>query len=106
MCGAGTLSERAAFASADGLPALMVMAGGVLFPLKLLPAQISRLVYATPTCYFTELARESLLGAPQLTMLLGLLATAAVYTLVFNLASVQIRRASLSRSLLDRKSSW
>jgi ABC-type polysaccharide/polyol phosphate export permease len=88
MYGAGTLSERAAFAFANGLPALMIMAGGVLFPPQLLPAQIPRLVCATPICYFTELARESLLGAPQLTMLLGLLATSAVCTLVFNLAFV------------------
>jgi ABC-2 type transport system permease protein len=106
MYGAGILSETAVFAFADGLPALMVIVGGVLFPPQLLPAQVSWLAYATPAYYFTELARESLMGAPQLSMLLGLLATSAVYALVFNLAFVQIRRISIRRGLLDRKSNW
>jgi ABC-type polysaccharide/polyol phosphate export permease len=83
----------------------MVIVGGMLFPPQLLPAQISWLAYATPACYFTELARESLLGAPQLTMLLGL-GPAAIYTFMFNLAFVQIRRLSIRRGLPDRKSNW
>ncbi len=95
-----------AFELADGLPSLMVNVGVVLLPLQPLPAQISWLAHATPAYYFVELTRESLLGAPQLTTLLGLLLTAAISTLVYSIAFVQIRRIFMRRGLLDRKSNW
>jgi len=106
MYGAGILSETAVFAFADGLPSLLGLIGGVLFPPSFLPVQVSWLAYVTPAYYFVELARESLLGAPSLAILAGLVITSAAYGLIFNAFFVYVRHIAVRRGLLDRKSNW
>jgi hypothetical protein len=106
MYGAGILSETAVFAFADGLPSLLLIIGGVLFPPTFLPWPSSALAYATPAYYYVELARESLQGSFQPSVLNGLVATSLTYAALFNLLFLYIRKVALKRGLLDRKSNW